>query len=686
MTPWISESSLILKQKISKLQKKFVRDKSLITYNNLLDCKRDFKKNIRSDKEKYYLDKLKEANNNSRAIWMVINEILNRNKKGNKLISKIIYKNQTLTEPSEIAEGFNQYYKNIAFDLAMKIPDSKFSAEHYLSMTPRPKKEFVLKEISEFDIIREIQSFKNKQSSGFDGMSNKMLKIIVPYITAPLKYAVNKSFKESTFPPQLKISKLTPLYKKDDPTQCGNFRPIANVSSWSKLYEKLIMSQIKKFHKEENILPINQMGFRSGHSTYHALILTLYKIQTELFSNNFCILLSLDLSKCFDTLDINTILSLKFNHFYQNPKTIQFLLSFFKGRSQYVRVNSTDSQLTKNYDISCVQGSTMGPTTYSLYSSDIENITDQYLILFADDSNIILYNHCFEQAIKTANDTLSIINDYMAANKLTLNAKKTKAMLFCPRNKKALPLNLKIGDSQIEQVKELVFLGVKIDHNLTFKSHFEKVVTKVKQGLSALTQVKNFLSYRSKLMIYHGLIHCHLSYCPLIWLKNQPQKNIHILENIQKKAIRAIFSTKYNAHTEDLFILSNIVKIENICLNDELKLMHNYIKGSIPIPIYDIIKITEGKIRPRMRRKSRNIKTFKNTGNIAFDLIHNWQKFDLSLSDKKDKHKYSHSTIKNMIKLYLQKKSSRECLVENCFSCPKTPTIKRLKNYMTSPL
>ena len=114
--------------------------------------------------------------------------------------------------------------------------------------------------------------------------------------------------------------------------------------------------------------------------------------------------------------------------------------------------------------------------------------------------------------------------------------------------------------------------------------------------------------------------------------------------------------------------------------------MHNYIKGSIPIPIHDIIKITEDKIRPRLRKNSMNIKTSKNTGNFAYDLIHNWQKFDLSLSDKKDKYKYSHFTIKNMIKLYLQKKSSRECLKENCFSCSKTPAVKRLKNYMISPL
>ena len=176
---------------------------------------------------------------------------------------------------------------------------------------------------------------------------------------------------------------------------------------------------------------------------------------------------------------------MKMNHFYKNTNTIKYLLSYFLNRKQYVIINSTDSELINNHNISCVQGSTNGPLTYSLYCSDISNITKAFTVLFADDTNIILSGPNLHELQKLANETLITIMDYMSANKLTLNAKKTVALLFTPRNKPILPLSLKIGNTIIEQVNETKFLGVTIDDKLKFNTHFNNVTSKIKQGIGA---------------------------------------------------------------------------------------------------------------------------------------------------------------------------------------------------------
>ena len=187
-----------------------------------------------------------------------------------------------------------------------------------------------------------------------------------------------------------------------------------------------------------------------------------------------------------------------------------------------------------------------------------------FTVLFSDDTNIILSGPNLHELQKLANETLITIMDYMSANKLTLNAKKTVALLFTPRNKPILPLSLKIGNTIIEQVNETKFLGVTIDDKLKFNTHFNNATSKIKQGIGALSQTKHLLSYQAKIKIYHGLIHSHLSYCPLIWLQGQPLKNLKLLQTLQKKQSE-LYSPPNQTHTLNPFsIYLKLLKLKTI--------------------------------------------------------------------------------------------------------------------------
>ena len=116
------------------------------------------------------------------------------------------------------------------------------------------------------------------------------------------------------FPSQLKISKVITLYKAHDETLSSNYRPIALLPSVSKILENVMLDQISNYFINNNLLSMQQYGFRAKHSTEFAALnlvdhLT-YKLGNGLIPSNIYI----DLSKAFNTL-IHDILLNKFNYY-----------------------------------------------------------------------------------------------------------------------------------------------------------------------------------------------------------------------------------------------------------------------------------------------------------------------------------------------------------------------------------
>ena len=106
--------------------------------------------------------------------------------------------------------------------------------------------------------------------------------------------------------------------------------------------------------------------------------------------------------------------------------------------------------------------------------------------------------------------------------------------------------------------------------------------------------------------MYQGKNPRSLIIIPIIWLYNQPSKNIKLLETLQKKAVRLLFNAKPSSHTENMFTISNITKLRNLCMNDILKFMYEHNNNSLPVAITNIIKEAESQLRPP-RSKSNKI-------------------------------------------------------------------------------
>ena len=153
------------------------------------------------------------------------------------------------------------------------------------------------------------------------------------------------------------------------------------------------------------------------------------------------------------------------------------------------------------------------------------------------------------------NPELTKISDWFAVNKLSLNAEKTKFMIFHNHQKKItqnkIPC-LKINNTNIERVTQFNFLGLTINEHLTWKSHAAKVANK-------LNRLKRYLPLSALKTMYDSLIvsqlQCGITCWGLEWNR---------IFKLQKRSVRIMTNSKYNSHTEPLFKELKLLKISDI--------------------------------------------------------------------------------------------------------------------------
>ena len=585
--PWMTTGLINSSKKRNKL---FAKKSQTPSENNICHYKNYvtlFNKLKRKAKISYYRTAIEDNRHNMKQMWKILNQAVNKKSKTTNFPKSFNINNTPITDESRIAIAFNQFFSTIGQNISNNIPPTTKRYDQYLLQ--HNAHSMFLDPVHPIDVLNVTRKMKPKTSSGLDEISTKLMMKSIDTILIPITHIINQSFKLGVFPDSLKCAKVVPIFKASDPTLLNNYRPISLLSPFSKLLERLMYNKLVKYLDKHDILYQHQYGFRSKHSTIHPIIHFLNKCgqannktPNELTLATFC-----DLSKAFDSISQKILLH-KLNTYGIRGVANGWLESYLTHRTQYVSINCKDSPLLP---VSCgvPQGSILGPLLFLIYMNDIPRSTDANILSFADDTTVFISDPDPKILFEKSNKCLNDIFDWFCANKLSLNANKTKFMVVHPTHKQynLNNLNLYINGNKLTRVgvteneQSCKFLGINMDEILSWKDHIRCVNSKISRSLFVIKQVKTFLPRESMRTLYFTMIHPYLSYGILAW-GNAKSNLLRKTSIMQKRALRTINNKNFNCHTDPLFKRCGILKLSDLYQQQVLLFMYDHQNGNLP--------------------------------------------------------------------------------------------------------
>ena len=457
--------------------------KGAYTYGN--KCTKIKRENIR----RHFSNIIAKGFQNSKTFWRSVKPFLND--KGTHGQEEYILEenNKLIQDDKEIAEIFNEYYTNILKYTTGSDPEtvplensadsieaiSEYYKHHPSIMAIKQndiQKTFELPDASEEEIREIIMNLDGKKAAGIDLISAKLLKLSVNIITIPLCGAINSSILSADFPSELKIGKISPVYKNDKKSSRllkKFYRPISVLTAFSKIFEKYILSKLSHSFLN-NILSNKISAYRKGYSSQHVLLKLTEEWRKMLDQNKVVGVVIMDLSKAFDCLP-HELLIAKLASYGIKRNTLLLLYSYLKDRKQVVDIKGKQSSFTTVL-AGVPQGSILGPVLFNIFINDMIDIFETCSVNnFADDNGISTSAESVPVVITNLEtDSFKAIN-WFKENKMIANPGKFDAMIMKKHGEDISKTILNIGDKKIETSNKIELLGLTIDDKLSFKEH-----------------------------------------------------------------------------------------------------------------------------------------------------------------------------------------------------------------------
>ena len=363
-------------------------------------------------------------------MWKLINSIINKNNDKRCVIDFLSVGNLTSKDPKNIVNGLADHFAKVGKKFASCIPPSKTSIDDYIMRIGQNPKSLLFYPTTEIEIANIIDEMVAKQSSGWDGIANKLIKNIKSCLVTPLNILFNQSMTEGIFPNIMKTALVTPLYKSGQKSICTNYRPISLLITLSKILEKIIYKRTYNFLMKTDQIYQSQYGFRKKHSCEHAIQELLGTILKGFENNEYTCAVFLDLSKAFDSLE-HEILIEKLTRYGVRGVALEWYKSYLSNRCLKVKClagEPSEHCTSDTYNIThgVPQGSILGPLLFLVYCNDLPKVLEYInCILFADDTTLYKKHSNLNYLMWCMSEELKRLMDWFAANKLTLNLNKS---------------------------------------------------------------------------------------------------------------------------------------------------------------------------------------------------------------------------------------------------------------------
>ena len=363
------------KRSVRRLERLWRR---LKTPEALEDWKAQFEahRQLLQDKQANYIrQKIAENKGNSKEQWKVLNSILSGS-------------NQDSCCPLS-ATTFQNFFQK-------KIEDIRTQTADAAPPTVITQSEFNFDGFQKITVEEALKTLRTvpAKTCELDKIPTWLIKVLADVFAPILAKLVNASISSGIMPEDHKLAIIRPRLKKPnlDPSDPASYRTVSNVSFLSKFVERIANRQLEQYFSNNGLLPAIQSGFRRSHSPETA-VLKVYDTVLASDKGEVNVLLLLDYSAAFDTVDHGILLSILEKSFGVTGTALDWIWSFLVGRFQIFQIGP-DKSSTVIVFFGLPQGTILGPLFYIVYTADIETIIEKHGVkmhLYADDTQ--LYDH-----------------------------------------------------------------------------------------------------------------------------------------------------------------------------------------------------------------------------------------------------------------------------------------------------
>jgi hypothetical protein len=539
--PWYTEEINAAKRNRRKAEKKWRKDKTQINKDIL---------NAKSNKVNFLILQAKKH-----YISSEIEKTTGDQKRLYKLCNKLLYRKQVSPLPShssdnKLAEHMSDYFENKIFTIRRDIELIKDSlnADPHRYDTPAFKTPLTSFKPTSQDELKTIIMSSSTTTCNLDPVPSSLVKECLPTLLPILTDITNSSLASGTMPEQLKKAHIRPLLKKADKDHedLKNYRPVSNLSFLSKVIERVVAKRLNHHKDVNNLSQVNQSAFKRNHSVETALM----KVQNDLLQavdrGKCAILVLLDLSAAFDTVDHAILKKRLKDRFGIRGMALTWLTSYLSNRKHAVLIgDSTSTEKSHNYDVP--QGSVLGPGLYEDYTCPLSDIVNFFQSvknhLYADDNQIyILFDPNVEGDAERAKSILIAcikeIRSFMFSNYLKLNDDKTEVLLIGTKHnlKPFLNFDMQIGTEIVQRSPHARNIGVTFDSEMNMQKHIQNTAKAAWFHLWNISKIRKYLNQDATKSLIQALVISKLDFCNSL-LYALPDSHLKPLKSIQNAAV-----------------------------------------------------------------------------------------------------------------------------------------------------
>ena len=574
--PWFDTEYAAMRKLRRKAEKQFKKTKVLADKEKLITLRKQTIQLAHDKKCKYYGEKLEGGNN--KILYSTINKLLDN--ESESIIpdakSDVELANAFLRFFMEKIEKIRETFTNDSISIEVQLVEAKLSVF----------KNATVEEIS--DIIKSFGVKCSPEDPIPAGILKEYSELFIPIWTKLVNLSLEQGSMEC-----LKSAVLLPLIKQlDDVTDKENFknyRPVSNLQFVGKLIERVVSKRLDEHMVKNNLHSDFQHGYKKYHNTETLLLKVVNDLLIACDNQLPSIVLLLDLSAAFDTIDQSKLLSILENEIGIEGIALKWFVSFLKGRTQKVKIGNVYSE-EADLDFGEAQGSVLGPNLFNIYIRSLKKYIEpaRFSIFgFADDHQLIktflpvLQVGAFQYDI---NYCLNLIAEWMNSFFLRLNESKTNILIIIPPSlKNTITIQgTFINGSCIRFVHSAKNLGIILDDELSCRDQINKVVKSCFMVIRKLSKIKQFLTYEQLRNAVSALIFSRLDYCNSLYFGINATL-VNKLQYVQNSAARLVRNrNSFTGSTGDFIRTCHWLHIKQRIVFKIAIMVHKCLNGIAP--------------------------------------------------------------------------------------------------------